>query len=176
MSVGNGTTEPTKPLQQSLATLVEWSKWLMGVGLAAAVGCITVLNLGTTEEQRDRLVYATCCFLFSLAFAAALGLMVSWAKGELVPSRRAIDGAWCLAVLQFVALAIGGLYVFAWVRNVKPVSGNPAPTSQPADDIVPTVQAILGAELQRIGIELQQSASRQSSQGPAVVPAVPTPN
>jgi cytochrome bd-type quinol oxidase subunit 2 len=165
-----------KSTDKSLSPYAEWSKWLIGVGVAAVAGCITMLKAGATEQQHNNLLWAIGCFLVSIAVAAILSLFVAW-KSNRPSSKRGRACARILAVLQLIALGVGGIWLFDWVYHVSPI-GKPAVVAaaaepenevlEPGEDIRATVRTILGEELQRIGEELQQPV-------PAIRPRVVAP-
>ena len=61
--------------QQALSSLAEWSKWLVGVKLAAAAGCVAVLQTGVAGVPRVFLLAAI--LFFALALLAGASLMAT---------------------------------------------------------------------------------------------------
>ena len=58
--------------QQALSSLREWSKWLVGVKLAAAAGCVAVLQGGAAGVARLFLLAAIVFFALALLAGATL--------------------------------------------------------------------------------------------------------
>lgn len=106
--------------------LRSWSTWLIGIDLAAATGCVVVLQGGVAGAPRFFLILAICAFAFSVLTAGLLmgmlpavvqrfplrdgnGRLISiyecktWANMTLKVLAQLQYGLFALAVLAFVA-------------------------------------------------------------------------
>lgn len=58
--------------KRSVDALLDWSKWMIGLGFAAGVGCVTVLRGGAEGWPRLFLILAITAFALSVLCAALL--------------------------------------------------------------------------------------------------------
>lgn len=120
--------------QQALELVRDWSKWLVGVNLAAGAGCVAVLQSGVGGLPRIFLLAAIGCFGLALLIGAALmalmpglverlpvrneeGRLVSVYEGRLWQGMRVRT----LVTVQF------GLFVLALIAFGGWVLTKPAP-------------------------------------------------
>lgn len=121
--------------QKALESVRDWSKWLVGVNLAAGAGCVAVLQTGVAGVPRVFLLMAVGFFAMALLVGTSLmamlpGLMerlpVQDGAGRLVSVYHA--GLWLgirvrtLVSVQFSLFVLALLAFAAWVLT------KPAPT------------------------------------------------
>ncbi|WP_290650119.1 hypothetical protein [Aquisalimonas sp.] len=112
----------------AVQTLSEWSRWLIGIDLAAAAGCVIVLQGGVGGVARVFLILAIGVFALALLCAVLLSRVLA-SVVEQLPLRGA-DGnpqsiyayrlGWGLSVAglahaQLVLLVLAGLFFLGWV-------------------------------------------------------------
>jgi hypothetical protein len=113
--------------KRTVDALLDWSKWMIGLGFAAGAGCILVLRGAPDGLPRLFLVLATWAFALSVLCAALLvhGLA---ALNERLPLDEGEGGSngiraqrigpvsiGGLARMQLALTAAGGLGLIAWV-------------------------------------------------------------
>lgn len=113
---------------KALDLVGEWSKWLVGVNLAATAGCVSVLQRGIAGTPRFFLLLAIGTFTLSLLTAALLlGLIPALAQrlpveGEGSNAGTIFDGhLWgvltvrLLAIIQFTLFLLAAAAFLGWV-------------------------------------------------------------
>ena len=120
--------------QKALESVRDWSKWLVGVNLAAGAGCVAVLQTGVGGVPRIFLLAAIGFFGLALLVGATLmamlpGLMerlpVEDGAGRLVSVYQ--GGLWLGMHVRTLVLVQFGLFVLALITFAGWVLTKPAP-------------------------------------------------
>ena len=95
--------------------LIDWSKWLIGINLFAATGCVIGLKTAVQPGGITGVLFflAVACFMASACCAALLVFLLS-------ASLHRQKWNW-LALIQLSLFVMGVLFVLAWVAVLSQV-------------------------------------------------------
>jgi hypothetical protein len=121
-----------KPYQNNQG-LVEWSKWITGISLFSASGCVGVLvSKGVGEKNIINIKLAIVFFLVSIIFAWLIQLAVamqdesfSYQDGRKPPSQILLKA---LIVVEIIMCLLSCFYLARWVWKF--------PAAKPAQEMV----------------------------------------
>jgi hypothetical protein len=125
---------PENHIDQTLDSLSEWSKWITGISLFSASGCVSVLvTKGVGEKNIVNIKLAILFFLFTVVIAWILQLVIAERKQrDTIPAERLVIFSYnilnpllrTLVFLQILLFLLSVFYLARWVWKfpaVKPV-------------------------------------------------------
>lgn len=123
--------------QQAVEALSDWSKWIIGIDIAAATGCVVVLQGGAQGAAKVFLVLAIGAFLCAVLCAAMLVRILASLVEEVPlgndnnPKPIHQHEVWRgisigrVSYVQFLLLVLGVTFLFAWVvLKLAPCNNN----------------------------------------------------
>lgn len=109
-----------------------WSKWIVGLSLFSATGCIGVFLSGIAKSNNPQnpsnIKYAISFFLLTIFIAWILQLFLSLEKKETSMNaekgqqqiKTATFAVWTLVILEIASFGTSILFLLTWIWNAHP--------------------------------------------------------
>lgn len=114
--------------KHAIDALLDWSKWVIGLGFTAGAGCVVIFRDAAEGPARDLLMLAIAAFALSVLVAVVLvralaatveRLPLAWADGEPQSVRDHVAGRFLsigwLSTLQLALVVVGAGCLLGWV-------------------------------------------------------------
>jgi tellurite resistance protein TehA-like permease len=108
-------------LLKAIASLSDWSKWLIGVNFGAATGCVLVLRGGAAEAVRPMLLLAIIFFALSVLCSSLFVFLLS-VQVEKIGETNEVKYK-PIGIIQLLLFGAGVVSLLAWVVKLSGVFG-----------------------------------------------------
>ena len=106
---------------QSIQSLIDWSKWLMAINFLSGAGCIVVLKTACESTGKVGIFFFFAILSFSLSIICCTLFVFLHASQDLKKPGPDNDQFTWLAMLQWILFALGLMFVLVWVGFLSKV-------------------------------------------------------